>query len=304
MSLTPSPIFDPHLLAAAPSPVCVVAIVRDELPFLDEWLAYHRLLGIGHFVLYDDDPALPLREFTQPHRDYVTVVDWYGKSGTLPGRNRQTKAYVHSLDGVRSRFKWVAFIDIDEFIVLRQHDTLPSFLAGFENCGAVALCWHVFGHNGYFKDPPGLVTATLTRRMAHPGNRCKSISKVAAIADIRSAHRCALHPGFGITVDANGRPFSDALYPGKSEVACVNHYACRSFEHWMGRPKRGSVIDDVMHLYPENRWKSEPEGCLQHFVEFIAKEANEYVDEFMLRFKKPIEDYLAGRGIIGPRKSL
>ncbi len=33
--------------------ICAVAIVRDENPFLDEWIAYHHLLGIDHFFLYD-----------------------------------------------------------------------------------------------------------------------------------------------------------------------------------------------------------------------------------------------------------
>ncbi len=72
--------------------VCVVAILRDELPFLHEWLSYHRILGVDHFILYDDDPALPLKAFVAPHASYVTVVDWHGKSSAMPGRNRQTKA--------------------------------------------------------------------------------------------------------------------------------------------------------------------------------------------------------------------
>src|SRR4029077_11784689 len=100
--------------------LCIVAILRDETRFIDEWLAYHRVLGADHFVLYDDDPALPLRDFVAPHADYVTVVDWFGRSDHLPGRNRQTKAYTHAVGSVAGAYEWVAFIDVDEFIVLRK----------------------------------------------------------------------------------------------------------------------------------------------------------------------------------------
>ena len=38
----------------------------------------------------------------------------------------------------------------------------------FDGAGAVALTWHVFGHNGYFENPTDLITASLTRRKAAP----------------------------------------------------------------------------------------------------------------------------------------
>lgn len=36
--------------------VCLAAILKYEEPFLDEWIVYHRMLGIDHFYLYDDNP--------------------------------------------------------------------------------------------------------------------------------------------------------------------------------------------------------------------------------------------------------
>ena len=37
--------------------VCVGAILKDEDAFVEEWVAYHRILGVDHFYLYDNDPA-------------------------------------------------------------------------------------------------------------------------------------------------------------------------------------------------------------------------------------------------------
>ena len=46
--------------------------MKDEERFLDEWLAYHRLIGVDHFFLYDHASEPPLRELVAPHREYVT----------------------------------------------------------------------------------------------------------------------------------------------------------------------------------------------------------------------------------------
>lgn len=41
-----------------------------------------------------------------------------------------------------------AFIDVDEFLVLKQHDTIDEFLSMHLPKGALAISWHIFG-TGY-----------------------------------------------------------------------------------------------------------------------------------------------------------
>lgn len=84
--------------------LCIVAILRDELKFVDEWLAYHRLLGVDHFFLYDDDPDGRLAGHISPHRGYATVIPWHDRHEQYSGRNKQTKAYSHSLALIRGEF--------------------------------------------------------------------------------------------------------------------------------------------------------------------------------------------------------
>ena len=270
--------------------VCIVAILKGEEPFIDEWIAYHRIIGVDHFFLYDNDPQGPLRHLLEPYAEYVTVIDWPGTHEELPGRNTQTKAYEDSLR--RIRHTWVAFIDGDEFIVLRQHPNLPQFLAGFDDVGAVLLTWHLFGHNGYETNPKDLITVALTRRRATPGRRTKSINRVEAIASITSAHHCNLHPGH-LMVDANKRPYSSDLYAGKTDVAHINHYMCRSHENWMKRVDLGAVAF-TKDNYPRNkdhRWRFDRALAQKKFVE-IAVEMNEIADDYMLKYAEPIRAFL------------
>lgn len=271
--------------------ICLAAILCEEEKFIDEWLVYHRLLGIEHFFLYDDSPALPLARFLQPHAAYVTVIPWHNRHQHLPGRNRQTKAYTHAVQEFSNEFEWITFIDGDEFIVLREHNSIPEFLAEFDGFDSVSLNWHVFGHNGYFDDPPGLITESLIKRMAAPSWNVKSITRSKEISHIPGAHYCKLKSGY--MVDANQVPFQDGVYEGKSEIAHINHYQCRSFMNWMGRAKRGAVdIDTPADSTEINAWRLLEDGCLKQFVTSIAKDKNEIIDSYMKKYTQPILDAL------------
>jgi hypothetical protein len=275
---------------AGEATVGVVAIVKGEEPFIDEWLAYHRIIGVEHFYLYDNDPSLPLRGLLARHRDYVTVIDWAGEHEHLPGGNKQTKAYTNSLGRVRQT--WVAFIDGDEFIALKRHTSLPEFLAEFEDAGAVYLSWHLFGPNGHMRNPEGLITASLTRRRRAPGRIGKSIVRTKAIHSVMSAHQCELRPGYAY-VDANKRRRSASPYEGLTDVACINHYLCRSFESWMSRLERGEAAFTKGNYPPtrDHRWRFEPEACERKFFQ-VANEMDDLTDDFMSRYEEPIRSLL------------
>lgn len=270
--------------------ICVVAILKEEDPFVEEWIAYHRLLGIDHFFLYDDDPRQPLNGLLAGHKDYVTVRPWLvdHDDERYPGRTKQLKAYLHALDRGVEIYDWVAFIDCDEFISLESHADIKDFLAEFDGYDSVSLNWHVFGHNGYYENPPGLVIECLTRRMKEPRPMTKTLTRTDAIASMDSPHFCRLKKGRK-RVDANKR-HTDELYPGKTAVARINHYQCRSFMNWMQKADRGEV--GAFAEDPDNAWRFDREGCLRKFVTSIAVDKNEFVDTAMLRHVEPVKTYL------------
>ena len=273
-----------------PATICLAAILKDEDSFVEEWVAYHRLLGVDHFYLYDNDPRQPLKHLLAPHLDYVTVRPWLIEHDdrSYPGRNKQLKAYAHCLAYGADQYDWITFIDCDEFVALEQHPNLKAFLSDFEDYDAIALNWHIFGHNGYYDDPPGLIIESLTRRMREPRPRTKSLTRPDAIASIDSAHRCQLKSGRKC-VDANKRRYRDQLYPGKTHIAHVNHYECRSFVNWMRKPERdeaGALSGDPTHA-----WRFSQEDCLRKFVSEVA-DKNEFLDTSMLRHVEPVKRYL------------
>lgn len=270
--------------------VCIVAILKDEINFIDEWLVYHKLIGIDHFFLYDNDPKFPLQTYTEPHSSYVTIIPWVYNRNDSSEPMPQLAAYRHAVDNLLTGYEWVAFIDGDEFIVLKENDDIHEFLVGFKHFSAVSLNWHLFGHNGFYDNPEHLITATLIRRMKMPSIRVKTITRVNEILLIRSAHYCELRRG--TRVDANLRQASDRLYPGKTNRANINHYQSRSFKNWMNRVNRGDVNFNENGSPSEHLWRLSFNGILKQFVTNLAKDKNEFIDLFMCKFENIISEKL------------
>jgi hypothetical protein len=260
--------------------VCVVSILRGEDAFVLEWLTHHRLLGVEHFYLYDNDPRLPLRALLKDHLAYVTVTDWlHDNEDSRAQGGQQPRANEHFRLTYGHENVWAAIIDEDEFIVLRKHRSLQHFLQSFGKAGAITLDWMMFGHNGYFEDPADLVTASLTRRQRRLYGECKSLTRVEAM--VRTGiHKCPLKPGRR-RLDANGLPYISASYPGKTRVACIHHYHCRSFSNWLGRAQRGSAI--LPETSGPRMWNYTEPGLLRKFVEDVARFHNQVEDHTLAR---------------------
>jgi hypothetical protein len=292
---------DDRDVVKSPKTIALVAILKEEDAFVDEWVAYHRLLGVDHFYLYDHDPRLPLRKILKKHAGYVTVTDWLVKQGPRArhrGFSVQVKAYNHYVSHYSRYDKWAAYIDADEFIALKAHDNLKDFLREREDCCAVSLNWFFFGHNGFYENPKGLIVESLTRRARQADRLVKTINKNECVEKFINPHFAILADGCR-RVDANRRPLSTLRegddrhafndpYDGIGDTACIHHYWCRSFENWMRRPKRGNVGQ----VNGMTTWKSGKQTCLERFVTEVATRHNEFEDATLARHAPAIRRYL------------
>lgn len=125
--------------------LCVLATVRNEGPYLIEWIAYHKLLGVEHFFIYtndNEDGSNTVLELLHSN-GIITLIH-----NSVPlGGSAQNKAYAHALsvDTQILNYHWCAIIDADEFIrfdVAKNHN-IVEFLSGgeFEEADALALNW-------------------------------------------------------------------------------------------------------------------------------------------------------------------
>jgi hypothetical protein len=224
-------------LRRPPTYLAVCAIYRDEGPYLREWVEFHRLVGVERFYLYDnsstDDHAEILRPYVE--EGLVELTPW-------PIHPAQIQAYEHCLLRHRSEARWIAFIDLDEFLFSPLGRSLPDVLREYEQWPGVGVNWAVFGTSGHLTKPQGLVIESYTRRTDRNVNKAiKSIVDPSEVRAFCQPHFFMLRSG--PTVDENGRPITGPPYSGTSEVSFerlrVNHYATKSEEEFRGKLARG-----------------------------------------------------------------
>lgn len=115
--------------------LAIAAIVRNEAPYLREWIAFHQVVGVEHFRIYDNGSTDGTWDLLSSI-DGVHVVDW-------PGERMQMAAYADALRTPDAR--WVAFIDADEFLFSPRYVPLPVMLRQYEDVEALGACWATFG---------------------------------------------------------------------------------------------------------------------------------------------------------------
>jgi hypothetical protein len=129
--------------------LAIAAIFQDEARWLAEWLEYHLLLGVQHFYLYNNLSRDDYQNVLRPYIDRgdVELIEW-----PYVGRERydaaQCDAYCDALGRAQNTVKWLAIIDVDEFLVPIKDDDLISVLAPFEShpaIGGVCVAWVYFG---------------------------------------------------------------------------------------------------------------------------------------------------------------
>lgn len=186
--------------------LAICAIFRDEAPFLAEWICFHRLVGVAHFYLYDNDSGDRPREALQPFidRGWVTLIDW-----PIPfHRKAQQQAYQHCLDKVQADdlARWIAFIDLDEFLFSPTQQQLTDELKAYEGYPGVVANWQCYGSSGQREasDAPVIERFTWRARRNWVRNRkVKSIVDPARTVRAMGVHVCA-HANDALPVDETG----------------------------------------------------------------------------------------------------
>ena len=147
--------------------IAIVAIYRNETADIEEWIDYHRLIGVEKFFLYDndttDDTNLKLRRYVQS--GHVEIMPW---PHFMRDTNTEAAAYAHAIARLAGRFEWLSMIDIDEFLVPTQGEALAAILNDFASYPTVLLHWYMFGPSGHRTRPQGGVIGNYTQRQKMP----------------------------------------------------------------------------------------------------------------------------------------
>jgi hypothetical protein len=239
----------------------ICSIYRDHAEYLREWIEFHRLAGVERFFLYDNESKDDHRKVLAPYveRGTVEIHDWPSPASVERGVPWGIiGAFNDCLERHRSDSRWVAFIDIDEFLFSPTGKALPEVLAGYEQYPGVCVTRADFGTSGHHHKPPGLVTESYLRRRSYPPGveaHMKSIVDPARVVRCRNAHWFD-YADDESAVDENEQPVASVVPFTKSQASLsllrINHYVTKSEEEF--RRKQAQWAAAGRPLEPGSAW--------------------------------------------------
>lgn len=266
----------------------LVTSVRNEALWLLEWIAYHKSIGFNYFLIYtNDNTDRSANLFERLNTlDYVEILN----NQVKPGESPQKKAFSKAFKRIRELSpRWVACLDPDEYINLKNDDNLDLFLSSLGYPDAVAVNWRYYGSSGLLDKGMGLTVERFLRCSApdFKWNRVfKSIFKFSNDIFGFGPHRPWFKSGVlegikycyptGQSVDPKyikaRSPLNDNDVYVNFDVAQINHYAIRSTAEYLRKKARG------------NGMKANDVG-VEHFSDqyFKVRDRNELYDDSIIR---------------------
>lgn len=224
-------------LPAPATYLAVCAIAKDEGPYFKEWIEWHHRRGVEKFYIYDNASTDGTRQILQPYIDSGLVDYTY-----FPGHRMQLSAYDDCLERHRLDCRWIAFIDLDEFIVPVKDESIPTFLKRFEAYPAVEINWLCYGSGGATEKMPGDVMDRF-KRHSLPGHRLNR--HVKSIVDPRRVFgMIGCHEGAridGKAADSHGQEITANFREREpqQDVIRINHYAVKSRQEFEEKRSKG-----------------------------------------------------------------
>lgn len=240
--------------------VTVVTAMKDEGPFIVDWLAHMRVIGADQILVFTNDCS----DGTDSILDALAPAgvirrdNPYRQTGSVP-QHAAFRAAAH--EAVVKDAGWLLTLDVDEFPVIRTGEgRLTDLFAATERADLISLPWRLFGNADEvaFADEP--VWARFRRAAPEYAPRplqawgFKTIYRNSGLFRRLGVHRprgLDLSDAVGLRwADGSGRPLPPRTWQHGWRMTAetwgydlvqLNHYAVRSAESFLVKRARGRV---------------------------------------------------------------
>ena len=249
---------EPSKTPATGTGLALAVLVKNEAASIGEWLRFHRAAGVSKFILYDDastDDTIAIAHQTVGS-DAVIVIPWCQRIQDVSlGRaiHNQGLAFAHAIANFRQDFRWMGFIDIDEFLYPTHANSITDILAGLAHVDNILLPWQMFGRQGY-KQTPGDVLPNYVQRYRNPFDvKVKGVLNFKCLVNPAKVTKAYVH-GFetnGNTTIWNsaGQKFQYGQHReagfDKEAALRLNHYYIKSDAQLAEKTQKGSIGDSA-----------------------------------------------------------
>jgi len=237
--------------------------VKDEAPFLLEWVAYHHLIGVNDIIVFSND-CTDGTNLMLERLDELGLVRHLTNPSVYterPKHHLQVIKYINTWDRL-ARSDWVVSLDVDEFIVVNAGQGMLANL--FEAAGEanlISMSQHNFGCGGVeqFEDRLQIDqfryawdqespyngrtnrrgTKTLTHRSAgaRAWHNHSPVFHRQKVGQVRPVNGSGAQIEVDLTRDVKALGAPDYGFG----LVQLNHYALRSMEAFLLKKARGNA---------------------------------------------------------------
>lgn len=228
--------------------LALAGMVRNEEPYIEEWIKYHAGIGFEEFYIYENDSTdgtlgqlITLRHSYSIHLEQVE-----GKCMVVPTFERCLKEH-------RTDARWILFLDCDEFVYCPRD--LHTFLPMYENAPGLTVHWRVFGSSGFDYYSPKPVLQRFTQRAKEVNLCCKTFVNPKRTFKCYTSHR----------FEHEGNPVDERYIEIKTaharedtptaDLIQINHYATKSREECLIRRAERRLSTGEPHKSAEEYFK-------------------------------------------------
>jgi Glycosyl transferase family 2 len=252
---------EPRQLTGTSSGNVIVGCMKNEAPYILEWVAHHRAMGVDNFLIYTNGCEDGTSEMLDRLQELGIVQhrnndNWKGNSPQQHALNQALKEpMIRNAD-------WIIHIDVDEFINVRcGNGTLQDFFDRVPDASNVAMTWRMFGSNGVRTLKDEFVTTqfeacapkhcpkphtvwgfkTMFRNSgAYQKLSCHRPNKLQE--HLRDTVKWVNGSGKDMTREAADNGWRNSRKSIGYDLIQLNHYALRSAESYLVKRQRGRAL--------------------------------------------------------------
>ncbi len=239
----------------------IVTTMKNEGPFILEWLAYHRAIGFDDILVYTNDCSDGTDTMLDLLMDKGIVTHRDNKFQQMGLRPQHAALQMAEDEPVIQQAKWVTCIDVDEYVNIKVGDgTLDALFAAVPDANLISMTWRLFGNADVaaFKDAPITeqfhLCAHEDTRKPHQAWGFKTLFMNNGIFRKLGVHRPkGLNPQLWdkiAWVNGSGQAMPHNMFRNGwrstattygYDLVQLNHYAVRSAESFLVKRDRGRV---------------------------------------------------------------
>ncbi len=270
-----------------------VCIIRNEARYIKEWINFHRIVGVKHFYIYDNESTDNIQEVLEPFiRDGIVDLIPY------PGNFVQYKAYNDALKNYKYECKYMGFIDADEFVTpliedkkiyeiiddLNAEIVNRAFFEKTVGFAGIGINWRIYGTSFHKEAQSGYLIDNYIYRAE---DRYLKNCHIKSILDPRidakfegNPHFPHIHSKHCLRSENGTILVSPWMQDARYDKIQITHYFMKSEEERAAKLRRG---------WPDRVHKEVLEDEIKRDLE-IHKVANAVKDTYMQRFSKKLKE--------------